>query len=69
MLTTTELRVLNIFRQFRIVPGRMLCFHGPQLKTYQNALRQMSEKGLLVPEKIKGGYSLTDAGFAAMMDA
>ncbi|MEE2707472.1 MAG: hypothetical protein VX988_10495 [Planctomycetota bacterium] len=46
----------------------MLCFHGPNLKTLQTALRQLAEKELLVKEKFKGGYSLTAAGFAAMKD-
>jgi DNA-binding transcriptional regulator of glucitol operon len=46
----------------------MLCFNGPQLTKYKPALRQLSDKGFVVKEKFKGGYSLTNSGFAAMKE-
>lgn len=49
-----------------MTPGRMLCFYGPDLKRYQAALRQLTEKKLLNKEKFKGGYSLTQSGYVAM---
>ena len=67
-MSTSEQRVLRAFRQFLMTPGQMLCFYGPNLKQYQSALTQMTEKDLLVKEQFKGGYSLTNAGYAAMKD-
>jgi hypothetical protein len=66
LLTASEQRVLGIFQQFLITPGQMLCFNGPQLKAYESALRQLSDKGFVVKEKFKGGYTLTGAGFVAI---
>ncbi len=44
----------------------MLCFNGSQLTKHRPALRLLSDKGFVVQEEFKGGYSLTHAGFAAM---
>jgi len=68
LLTKNEQSVLKTFRQFLITPGQMLCFYGPKLKAYKSALRQLSEKGFIVEEEFKGGYSLTQEGFTAMAD-
>ena len=68
MLTTSEQRVLRAFQQFRMVPGQMLCFNGPELKTHKSALRNLTEREFLVEEQFEGGYSLTREGFAAMKD-
>jgi hypothetical protein len=68
LISTDEKRILEIFRQFMIRPGQMLCFYGQDLKKYKPALRQLTEQGLLVQERFRGGYSLTQAGFAAMED-
>ncbi len=65
-LSTSEQRVLRSFRQFRVAPGQMLCFYGPNLKQFEPALQQLTEKALVVQEQFKGGYSLTQAGFLAM---
>ena len=46
----------------------MVCFNGPQLATHNSALRQLSEKGFVSVEKFKGGYSLTQVGYAAMQE-
>ncbi len=52
-----------------MTPGQMLCFYGPDLKKQDKAtLELLTDKELLVKEKFKGGYSLTQAGFAAMND-
>ncbi len=66
MLTTSEQRVLRTFRRFQMDPGKMLCFSGPTLKQDKATLARMTEKELLVKEKFKGGYSLTQSGFSAM---
>ena len=68
MLTASEQRVLQTFRKFRVPPGKMLCFYGTTLKRHKVALRQLTQKELLVKEQFEGGYSLTSSGFAAMKD-
>jgi len=49
-------------------PGQMLCFSGPNLKQNKATLELLADKQLLVKERFKGGYSLTQAGFVAMND-
>jgi hypothetical protein len=44
----------------------MLCFYGPDLRLNEATLELLVNKRLLIKEKFKGGYSLTQAGFAAM---
>ena len=68
MLSKSERRVLLTFRQFLMSPGQMLCFCGPHLKDHKATLELLTEKQLLVKEKFKGGYSLTQSGFKAMND-
>ncbi len=68
MLSRSEQRVLCTFREYLITPGQMLCFSGPKLEQDQAALELLNDKDLLVQEAYKGGYSLTQAGFAAMND-
>ncbi len=68
MLSTSEQRVLRTFRRFLMIPGQMLCFFGPNLKQDKATLELLTDKELLVEEEFKGGYSLTQAGFAAMND-
>jgi len=52
-----------------MTPGQMLCFSGPNLERDTAALHQLTDKKLLVKEKFKGGFSLTQAGFAAMKES
>ncbi len=66
LLTTSEQRVLQTFHQYLMTPGKMLCFSGPGLERHADDLTRLTEKKLLVREKFKGGYSLTNGGFAAM---
>jgi hypothetical protein len=68
LLSESEERVLRTFRRFLMTPGQMLCFSGPSLKQDKAILELLTDKELLVKEKFKGGYSLTQAGFAAMND-
>jgi hypothetical protein len=44
----------------------MLCFNGPTLAKHNSGLRTLTEKGYLVKESFRGGYSLTQAGYNAM---
>lgn len=65
-LSPEERAVLKTFRKFLITPGRMLCFYGPELAAFTEPLEALSEKGLLIAEKFRGGYSLTESGYSAM---
>ena len=66
MLTPAETRALQTFRQFLMGPGQMLYFTGPNLDRHRTALKQLTDKDYVIKEQFKGGYSLTEAGFAAM---
>ena len=66
MLTSSEKRVLQTFHQYLMTPGKMLCFSGPSFERHAADLNRLNEKKLLVREKFKGGYSLTNRGFSAM---
>jgi hypothetical protein len=66
LLSPSEKAVLNAFEQFLVTPGKMLCFSGPNLDKHKAALKQLTEKDLLVKEQFQGAYSLTRAGFEAM---
>ena len=66
MLTASEQRVLQTFHQYLMTPGKMLCFSGPGLERHAADLTRLTAKKLLVREKFKGGYSLTNRGFSAM---
>ena len=65
-LSAKETAVLEIFRRYLMTPGKMLCFAGSDLVTYDTALSRLLDKGLIDGEKFRGGYSLTEEGFAAM---
>ena len=66
MLSTAEQRVMRTFRRFLMNPGQMLCFSGPDLKQNATTLTRLTDRAFLVKEKFKGGYSLTQTGYAAM---
>ena len=68
-MSKSELRVLQIFRTFLMTSGQMLCLQPPQLQTYRVAIGKLVDKDFLVKATFKGGYCLTDAGYAAMKNA
>ncbi len=68
LLFRAERSVLSVFRKYLMTPGKMLCISGSDLKDFNVPLARLSDKGLLVAESFQGGYSLTEAGFAAMKD-
>ena len=67
VLTNSERRALKYFRQFMVSPGQMLCFYGPDLKKHGAALKRLTDREMLIKEKFKGGYSLTETGYHAMV--
>ena len=66
MLSPAQKTVMRKFRQFRVGPGKMLCFYGPDLERNRAALQELTANDLLVEESFSGAYSLTPAGFEAM---
>ena len=65
-LSSAEQEVLDSFRTYLIQPGEMLCFHGPRLLQFEEALHLLVDKQLVREEQVKGAYCLTREGFAAM---
>ena len=65
-MSPTERRVLEIFRQFLMTPGQMLCFNSQQLQSYRVAIEKLIDNDLLLKASYKGGYSLTKAGYEMM---
>ena len=66
MLTAAEESVFKVFRQFLMQQGEMLCFQGPLWEKHKVTLRQLTDREMLFQESFKGGYSLTETGYAAM---
>ena len=66
MLSPSERKVLNAFRDFRMRPDQMLCFSGIDLEQKSAAIDELVHKQLLTRERFRGGFSLTVAGFRAM---
>src|SRR5262245_23287698 len=67
-MSDAEKYVLEVFRRYRVAPGKMLCFYGQDLEKLHQPLAQLTKKRLLVAESFRGAYSLTEAGFSAMQD-
>ena len=67
-LSPEERSILNVFRNYLMTPGKMLCLPGPKLEASRKPLAELTDKGLLVAESFRGGYSLTEDGFAAMKE-
>lgn len=65
-LTSKERKVLNIFREYLMTPGDMLCFGGKALDDHRGALTQLRDRGFLNAERLKGAFSLTRDGSVAM---
>jgi hypothetical protein len=68
-MSPAEQSLLAVFRMFQVTPGRMLCFFGPELEKHDRSLTALTQRGWLTEERFHGGYSLTEAGFAAMKAA
>ena len=65
-LSPAEQSVLGVFKNYLLTPGKMFCFGSSDLEVFDAPLEQLIDKGLLIVEKPKGGYSLTQTGFRAM---
>lgn len=69
MITAPERDVLKVFRNYQITPGQLLCFSGTNLRKHQAGLKRLAERKMLVKERFKGAYSLTQTGYAAMSES
>jgi hypothetical protein len=67
-LSAPERAALKVFDDFRIGLGKMFCFTGPLLERHKTSLALLIDKNLVVREHFAGGYSLTPAGFRAMIE-
>ena len=67
-LSPPEASALREFRSYMMTPNRMLCFNGPVLERHHKALESLAERELLSREKMRGAYSLTQAGYRAMVN-
>lgn len=61
-----ECKILNIFREYLMTPGKMLCLSQLDGEVYGTPLANLVAKKLLIEERYKHGYSLTENGYRAM---
>ena len=67
-LSPADLSVLRVFKTYLMTPGKMLCFNSQDQEAYQLPLAHLTSLRMISPEQMKGGYSLTQMGYAAMRD-
>lgn len=65
-LSSDEVGILQTFAQFLMPPDQMLCLNNTDLPATKRALDKLINRGLLVSNDFKSGYSLTVEGFDAM---
>lgn len=66
LLNTGERAILDVFRDYLMTPRKMLCLGPSHREKYEQQLAQLIDRGMLTEERFNGGYSLTEAGYAAM---
>lgn len=57
---------MKVFRDFLMTPGDMLCLSGREFDDYTKCIETLSEKGYIVAERFRGGFSLTALGYSVM---
>jgi hypothetical protein len=68
VLSHDENKVLSIFKRYLMTTGKMLCLSTVEIEQYSQSIANLVRDGFLVAEECKGGYSLTSAGFHAMVE-
>jgi hypothetical protein len=72
-MTTSEHEIMRYFRRFDVGVGEMLFFDtGPARvdpSKFHNAMGSLIRQGLVVEERPKGAYSLTDRGYRISLTA
>ncbi|MAT73189.1 MAG: hypothetical protein CMJ58_27195 [Planctomycetaceae bacterium] len=66
MLTDSESAVMDVFREFLVGPGEMVCFPTPLAEKHAASLKRLTQRDYLTKEEFAAGYSLTAAGYRAM---
>jgi predicted transcriptional regulator len=70
MMTEAEKQIMRYFRQYRIGANEMLFFNtnvsNSASPKFQSAMDSLIRNGLVVRERRKNAYSLTEDGFAAL---
>lgn len=67
-MTQAEQTIMQYFRRYRIDTGEMLFFNTAPTSTsahFRGAMDSLIRRGLVVKERPKHAYSLTEQGFAA----
>lgn len=72
-MTKAERAILQRFRQYRIGANEMLFFNANFMTTntagFNLAMSSLIREGLVVQERRKNAYSLSDAGFVVSLSA
>jgi predicted transcriptional regulator len=72
-MTDIEKKIMRYFRQYRIGAHEMLFFNGilanASSTRFQSAMDSLIRNGLVIKERRKGAYSLTNDGFVASQSA
>ncbi|MFO0911386.1 MAG: hypothetical protein U0795_00390 [Pirellulales bacterium] len=68
-LSDAEVAVLAVFRSYLMTPSQMLCLDTRKQMLHERGLRELVRRELLVTERFRGAYSLTEDGYSAMKAA
>lgn len=68
-MTRAEQDILAIFRRFRVGPNKMLCLNSFVNENFLAAMDQLIKHELVVKDRPKHAYYLTQAGYDASLSA
>ncbi len=70
-MTRSETSILRYFRQYRIGANEMLFFNSGIVKShppeFRRAMASLIDNGLVVEERRRNAYSLTEEGYCASL--
>ena len=70
-MTQSETSILRYFRQYRIGAHEMLFFNAGMVKShppeFRRAMASLIDSGLVVEERQRNAYSLTEQGYSASL--
>jgi hypothetical protein len=67
IVTPAELKIMAIFRRFRVGPYKMLCMNHFIDETFLAAMENLIERKLVVKDRPAHAYYLTPAGYEAAL--
>lgn len=65
-MTNAELKVMEIFRFYGVLPYQMLCLSGKTQQELRAPLDRLVQQGLIVCEHRHNAYHLTAIGYDAV---